>query len=332
MNDIGKAYRNQAMELIAICRLFSQAAEQVFTQDAEFSKVLEVCDKALKGAADARKEKYRASDDDIERAIRKLQDYGKKFHASSSINNVKERMKKAKERDEKEKKPPKPQRSEDPSLKVILFYIMKNLTDSQPIIVRQVLNNDSKLQEVLWNFSRFSPDRRLTLSQSPHFYHHLPTAPNANWPEFDTKATDENWHSYHTQPIYVLTNAPGRVFFEVGQTPRAFDNFWHMNETIIFKSVSGKLEGASVVGASIQDDACSWCHVEPLSSEPGAEAAVDPPNSDDPSVTTTSSTKSSVCVPVTDWHDALRRALHSPDVKIRIIKCIEPARGCVRSD
>jgi hypothetical protein len=38
MNDIGKAYRNQAMELIAICRLFSQAAEQVFTQDAEFSK------------------------------------------------------------------------------------------------------------------------------------------------------------------------------------------------------------------------------------------------------------------------------------------------------
>jgi hypothetical protein len=38
MNDIGWAYRNQAIELIAICRLFSQAAEQVVTQDAEFSK------------------------------------------------------------------------------------------------------------------------------------------------------------------------------------------------------------------------------------------------------------------------------------------------------
>jgi len=38
MNDIGRAYRNQAMELIAICRLFSQAAEQVVTQDAELSK------------------------------------------------------------------------------------------------------------------------------------------------------------------------------------------------------------------------------------------------------------------------------------------------------
>jgi hypothetical protein len=38
MNDIGRAYRNQAMELISICLLFSRAAEQVFTQDAEFSK------------------------------------------------------------------------------------------------------------------------------------------------------------------------------------------------------------------------------------------------------------------------------------------------------
>ena len=66
-------------------------------------------------------------------------------------------MKKAKERDEKEKKPPKvelytslavlfmlfmlmpckPQRSGDPSSKLIHFHIMKNLTDSQPIIVRR---------------------------------------------------------------------------------------------------------------------------------------------------------------------------------------------------
>lgn len=38
MNDIGGAYRNQAMELISICRLFSQVAEQVFTQDAELTK------------------------------------------------------------------------------------------------------------------------------------------------------------------------------------------------------------------------------------------------------------------------------------------------------
>ena len=38
MNDIGGAYRNQAVELIGICRLFSRAANQVFSQDAEFSE------------------------------------------------------------------------------------------------------------------------------------------------------------------------------------------------------------------------------------------------------------------------------------------------------
>jgi hypothetical protein len=38
MNEIGRAYRNQAMELIAICRLFSQAAEQRYMQDAELTR------------------------------------------------------------------------------------------------------------------------------------------------------------------------------------------------------------------------------------------------------------------------------------------------------
>jgi len=35
MKTCGSPYRNQAMELIAICRVFSRAAKQVFSQDAE---------------------------------------------------------------------------------------------------------------------------------------------------------------------------------------------------------------------------------------------------------------------------------------------------------
>jgi hypothetical protein len=38
MNDHGRAYRNQAMELISICRLFSLAAEKVFIQDDALSR------------------------------------------------------------------------------------------------------------------------------------------------------------------------------------------------------------------------------------------------------------------------------------------------------
>ena len=38
MDNFGKTYHNQAMELIAICRLFSQVAQRSFTQDAELTK------------------------------------------------------------------------------------------------------------------------------------------------------------------------------------------------------------------------------------------------------------------------------------------------------
>ena len=38
MHDHGRAYHNQAMELIAICRLFSQAARQVPTQDTDLTE------------------------------------------------------------------------------------------------------------------------------------------------------------------------------------------------------------------------------------------------------------------------------------------------------
>ena len=38
MHDYGRAYHNQAMELIAICRLFSQAARQVPTQDTDLTE------------------------------------------------------------------------------------------------------------------------------------------------------------------------------------------------------------------------------------------------------------------------------------------------------
>ena len=142
---------------------------------------------------------------------------------------------------------------DDAPSNVIRFHIMKNLTDPRPTIVRrelltdqfcslhlirlpEVLNNDSKLQEILWNFSRFDRERRLTLSQNPHFYNNLPTSPNANWSEFDSGATEENWHTNHHQPIYVLTNTTGRVYLELGPNPRAFDNVWNTNETLIFKS------------------------------------------------------------------------------------------------
>jgi hypothetical protein len=95
--------------------------------------------------------------------------------------------------------------------------------------------------------------------------------------------------------------------------------------------VCGELEGENIVGASIQGDHFTWCHVEPLSSHSGTAHL---PSSGNRSAVTASLTtrKSSTCVPVKEWNDALRQALHSPNIKIRIMKCTEPIRGCVRSD
>ena len=106
------------------------------------------------------------------------------------------------------------------------------------IPVPEVLHNDSKLQEILWNFCRFPPECCPTLSQNPHLYNHLPTLSNVNWKEFNTKPTEENWHTYDTKPICVLTDIPGCVFLKLCPYPWAFDNVWNANRTLIFKSKS----------------------------------------------------------------------------------------------
>ena len=162
-----------------------------------------------------------------------------------------------------------------------------------------MLNNDSKLQDILWNVSRIDPERHLALSQNPHFYH-LPTLPNANWSEFNYKATKEDWHTNHTQPIYVLTNTPGWVYTSNSvaihghlitcriRTRRSFSKvsaslfvfFFYFD---FFSGVCGRLEseGEGIVRAYVQHS--SRCHVEHLSSEPDPGMATVRPSQSNPS-------------------------------------------------
>ncbi|KAH9159338.1 hypothetical protein EDB89DRAFT_2237048 [Lactarius sanguifluus] len=52
--NIGKAYRNQALELISICLLLSRIAPpKLAYEDAELRRTLRVCDLALRSAADS---------------------------------------------------------------------------------------------------------------------------------------------------------------------------------------------------------------------------------------------------------------------------------------
>jgi len=99
--------------------------------------------------------------------------------------------------------------------------------------VTEVLSPTSNLQEILWNFSRFKDERRLTLKQNPHFYKHsdLPTSREAYVGDFKTDPID----SFQDAKICVLTDKPGRVFLETDQNSRAFGNVWVPKDAMIFK-------------------------------------------------------------------------------------------------
>ena len=105
--------------------------------------------------------------------------------------------------------------------------------------VLEVLGPNSTLKEVLWNFSRFKGEKRLTLKQNPHFYKHsdLPTSQEAYVAKFRTDPIENFQHP----KICVLTDKPGRMFLETDRktcTTRAFGNVWVPNDAIILKGSS----------------------------------------------------------------------------------------------
>jgi hypothetical protein len=132
------------------------------------------------------------------------------------------------------------------------FLLFKSLPDERPTVVRrehrvrmlmsllfltfvlEELGRGTSVQEVLWNFSRFKDERRLTLKQNPHFYLGLPTSQNAYGGDFSVEPIENFQHA----KICVLTDKPGRVFLETDKNRRAFGNLWVPDKAIIFKGSS----------------------------------------------------------------------------------------------
>ena len=115
--------------------------------------------------------------------------------------------------------------------------------------VPEVLGKSSKLLEVLWNFSRYQGNKRLTLKQNPHFYKDLPgkyeddfqTDPIEQFLDAleDSKGGSLNRDRPKPRPkITVLTDRQGRIYLESGQSSRAFGNVWCPQKAIIFKGLS----------------------------------------------------------------------------------------------
>jgi hypothetical protein len=166
----------------------------------------------------------------------------------------------------------------------------------------EMLCSESKLPEVLWNFSRYKGDERLTLKQNPHFYKFPDT------PRYDGEFRAYPIEDFQHEKIWVITDSdkPSRIVLKTPKHSRAFGNVWrvpsnHGNNPIIFKGssmtlrfpsslldsllldVCGKLEGENVVHTSISD------HLRNLA--------------------TSSTTSYAPGVLFRDWRDPIRRRL-----------------------
>ncbi len=106
-----------------------------------------------------------------------------------------------------------------------------------------MLGKNSNLPEVLWNFSRYKDDKRLTLKQNPHFYKVLPERPGDYGGDFRSDPIEQFLDALGNSlgrdgpkpKISVLTDRHGRIYLESGQGPRAFGNVWCPGKAIIFK-------------------------------------------------------------------------------------------------
>jgi hypothetical protein len=141
------------------------------------------------------------------------------------------------------------------------------------IPVSEALISALELPVILWYFSHLKDESRLTLAQNPHFYEVLPKSSTKYGPKFRTQPT-KNYQG----TICVLKNNERRVFLELGQNQRTFDNIWRSNNafilkglcrvpflaiTDVFSDVVGKIEGEDIVGDSIPAISLSWSRKDP---------------------------------------------------------------------
>ncbi|KAI9507836.1 hypothetical protein F5148DRAFT_1284720 [Russula earlei] len=318
VKNIGRAYQKQAIELISLCRTFVHVQKQSPDSDANLGMALRVVDDALRSAAEVKNKTSAEVDNKFETAIDTLSAYEAVYHPKDSMSNdshmktVRERMTEATKKDksssgilntlkEKLQMKPAPDAWSEPT-KVVEFLLFKSLPDDKPTIVKQEVGKGSKLEEILWTFSRYKDGRRLTLGQNPHCYELLPPSREAYGSEFRRDPITNFWD---TAKICVLVDRLGRLYLESGQNSRAFDNVWIPKDAIIFKDVCGRLEGETIVGASIKG-------LPNLRYREG-------PQPDVPS------TNSRQWKPIQDWREPIRAKLPPPGFAFNLYsRFIEP--------
>lgn len=102
-----------------------------------------------------------------------------------------------------------------------------------------MLSHTAGLDEVLWNFTQFEDERRITLHDNPHFYSDLPTSFDAYTAQFKALPIG-NFAPEPNATIYVLVDQRRRVFLETRHETRICGNVFVLNDVMIFKGMFSK--------------------------------------------------------------------------------------------
>ncbi|KAF8266954.1 hypothetical protein EI94DRAFT_99219 [Lactarius quietus] len=245
IRDIGRAYQRQAIEIVTICRTFVQVSPQAYQHETKFKEAILAVDMALRLATEAGKKVTVAASKAFAEAQEKLVQYEESAHPRPSIANIATRMTQAKATDQrslrlfnrlKAKCGIDVKTPNISSTQHINFVLLKSpVPDPKSLIVHQVFSSIQPMtSEILWNFSRYTDDRRIALRQNPHFYLNLPDAYGAGFFKDPTK--DFVLKRNDTVIVYVLVDKPdlGRVYLEA-EKRRVFGNVWMPNDVMIFK-------------------------------------------------------------------------------------------------
>ncbi|KAH9062548.1 hypothetical protein EDB83DRAFT_2552038 [Lactarius deliciosus] len=326
--NIGRAYRNQAMELISICRLLSLLAPpQLAHEDAELRRIRRGCDLALRSAADSGTKVTDEANARLKEATRLLSSHShaQRGHRLDLPLTVFSRMEIAQQKDSLERDWQRATYDEGvvPTM-TINFVLLRSplLSPHDPETIVLSLDHTSEelsagppLAEILWNFSRYKDRGRITLEQNPHFYLRCPANEGAYTPTFRRHPLQESSGALeHNDTVYILFDRPSRVFLDTEHKSRIFGNVWLLNGSLIFRDSSGVLEGEQLVtGSSIR---CKLQHSEQPLEYHDSESR---PRLDHsylrPIITTPSANPSSVGE-FEDWTVLSRPASHSINVHI----------------
>ncbi|KAH9172508.1 hypothetical protein EDB89DRAFT_2069590 [Lactarius sanguifluus] len=254
--NIGRAYRNQALELISICQLLPQLAPPKFVhEDAELRRILRVCDLVLRSAADSGTETTDEANTRFEEATQILGHFARRHRLDLPLT-VFSKMEIAKWKDsvQRDQSHVKFEDEWGPTMTINIVLLRSPLLsphDPENVIVSQELSADPSFPEILWNFSRYKDCGRITLEQNPHFYLRCPAEESAYSSKFQRHPLrDPSGALEHNGTVYVLFDRPGRVFLTTEHKPKVFGNVWLLNGFLIFRDRSGVLEGEQLVRSS----------------------------------------------------------------------------------